>query len=36
MLMLFCCAGLEWCDAHFTASAGQPFCQFFVAREEDA
>ena len=36
MLMLFCRARKEWRNVHFTGSADQSACQFFVARKEDA
>jgi hypothetical protein len=36
MLMLFCCVGSEWRDAYSTASVDQLFCQFSLARKEDA
>lgn len=36
MLVLFCRARKEWCDAHSTASADRLVSQFSVAREEDA
>jgi hypothetical protein len=36
MLVLFCRAGKEWCEAYFAASTDRPLRQLFVTREEDA